>query len=88
MSTSVAVADERRQHHALRRVFVQCCVYLAPIVVANAKVATVSNFAISHMLIAEFPDLSATEAQIVIMTVERLHRQQQLDDILQSVQNV
>ncbi len=73
---------DRRQNPQLREIFVRSCDLLAPIVAANENVKSVSNFAMAHMLGANFPELSSAEVQIVIMTVERLHRERRLHTIL------
>lgn len=75
MSISVQPSPERRQLHQLREVFVSCCELIAPVVAANEKVKTISNFAMARMLSDYFPLLSATEIHIVIMTTEKMNHQ-------------
>ena len=74
MTTYSSDPKERREHHHVREVFEQCCVLLAPIVAGNTDVITVSNFGMSHVLMGHFPELSSAEINVVILTVEKLHR--------------
>ena len=74
--------DERRQHNQVREVFVQACELLAPIVAGNDTIKTVSNFAMAHMVEQHFPELSPAEIHIVILTVEKMHREERLQAIL------
>lgn len=71
-----------RERHQVRAVFVRCCELLAPHFVANDHAKTVSTFAMGHMLIEHFPQLSSAEVQIVIMTVERLNQDRRLQSVL------
>lgn len=82
MNTTTAPNDERRQHHQVREVFVQACELLAPIVAGNDTVKTVSNFAMAHMVQEHFPELTSAEVHIVIVTVEKMHREERLHAIL------
>ncbi len=75
MSNTIDASSERRQYHELRKVFVSCCDFLAPIVVANEKAKTVSSFAMARMVADRFPGLSSAEIHIAIMTVEKLDHQ-------------
>lgn len=79
MNTTSTADAERRQHRA---VFVRSCEMLAPYVADNDHVRTVSNFAMGHMLIEQFPELSSADVNIIIMTVEKLHRERRLRSIL------
>lgn len=81
MNTS-QTTPERREHHRVREVFVQACALISPVIAANDTIKTVSNFAMAHMLSEHFPELSATEIHIVIVTAEKLHREQRLQAIL------
>ncbi len=82
MNTTIAPADERREHHPVRKIFVQACELLAPIVAGNDTVKTVSNFAMAHMVQEHFPQLSSAEVHIVILTVEKIHKEERLHAIL------
>jgi hypothetical protein len=73
-----ATATECRQHNQVRDIFAQACDLLAPIIAENARIKTLSNFAMSHMLKVRFPELSATEIHIVLVTVEKLHPAERL----------
>lgn len=73
---------ERRERHQLREVFVNACELLTPIVAGNDVIKTVSSFAMAHILMDHFPELNSAEAHIVIVTVEKLHREERLRAIL------
>jgi hypothetical protein len=75
MNDTIDTNAERRQYHELRKVFVSCCDFLTPIVVANVKTKTVSSFAMARMVADRFPDLSSAEIHIAILTVEKLDQQ-------------
>lgn len=81
MNNTIDTNAERRQHHELRKVFVSCCDFLKPIVVANVKTRTVSSFAMARMLADRFPSLSTAEIHIVIMTVEKLDQQTRMRSV-------
>lgn len=72
------VQDERRIHPSARRIFVKACVLLAPLVESNE----ISPFAMMHMIRDRFPELSVAEAHIVIVAIERLHRERRLQTML------
>ena len=82
MNTTSPTDSERREHHQIREIFAQACTLLAPIVAGNDTVKTISNFAMAHMVQEHFPELSAAEIHIVIVTVEKLHREERLQAIL------
>lgn len=82
MNTPPTATTERREHHQVREVFVRACGLLAPMVASNDKVQTVSNFAMTHILREHFPELSSAEIHIVIVTVEKMHREDRLHAIL------
>ena len=82
MNTNSPTTTERREHHQVREVFVRACGLLAPVVAGNDKVHTVSNFAMAHILREHFPELSSAEVHIVIVTVEKMHREDRLHAIL------
>lgn len=82
MNATPTTADERREHHQVREIFVHACELLAPIIAGNDTVKTFSNFAMAHMVQEHFPELSAAEVHIVILTVEKLHREERLRAIL------
>lgn len=82
MNIHSSVGIERRANPRVREVFVQSCELLAPFVAQNANVKTVSHFAMAHMLTAHFAQLSSAEIHIVILTVERLHKQNRLQRLL------
>ena len=69
---------ERRENPRLRDVFVRSCELLAPFVAQNDNVKTFSNFAMAHVLTAHFTQLSSAEIHIIILTVEKLHKQNRL----------
>ena len=77
------IQGERRVHHAVRDIFAQACVLLAPLVKGNDKALSTSGFAMVHMMQEHFPGLSGSEAQIVITTVECLHREKRLQALLE-----
>lgn len=77
-----APAIERRENHRVREIFAQACALLAPVVAANDNVKTVSNFAMAHMVQEHFPELTSAEVHIVILTVEKMHREERLQAIL------
>ncbi|TXT23212.1 MAG: hypothetical protein FD134_2275 [Gallionellaceae bacterium] len=74
---------ERRAHHEVREVFVRACALLAPFFNGNSEAHGVSKFAMTHILGNHFPALSGIQAQIVITTVERLHRDGRLQSLLE-----
>ncbi len=82
MNATPAMPDERREHNQVREIFVHACELLAPIVAGNDTVRTFLNFAMARMVQEHFPELSAAEIQIVIITVEKLHREERLQAIL------
>lgn len=82
MNTSLPSSAERRENPKIRDIFVQACALLAPVVAGNDTVKTVSNFAMAHMVQDHFPELTSAEVHIVIMTVEKMHREERLQAIL------
>ncbi len=76
--------NERREHHAVRGVFVQACVLLLPLIKDNEKVLSTSSFAMAHILEDRFPELSYSEAHIIITTAERLNRENRLQALLEN----
>lgn len=80
-TTTTSSATERRQHQQVREIFTHACDLLAPIVEGNDRTVTVSNFAMTHILQENFPDLTLAEIHIVIATVEKLHRAERLNGI-------
>lgn len=75
--------DERRIHHAIRKIFAQACILLAPLMKENDKTLSISGFAMVHMVQEHFPGLSASDARIVIAAIERLHRENRLHALLE-----
>lgn len=73
---------ERRKRHAIRKIFTQACVLLGPSVISNDKSLNASSFAMVHMVQDHFPEITGSEAHIVIATVERLHREKRLQILL------
>jgi hypothetical protein len=73
MSSYNTPATERRQYPRVREIFVEACDYLAPLIADNARVKTVSIFAMTHMLQEHYPDLSTEEIHIVIVTAEKMY---------------
>lgn len=82
MNATTPIGNERRTNSRVREVFVNACALLAPIVAGNDRIKTMSNFAMAHMLQEHFPELSAAEANIVIATVEKVHKEERLNAIL------
>jgi hypothetical protein len=82
METLPAAEKERRRHHQIRNIFVKACELLEPIVAGNDTIKTVSSFAMAHMLQDHFPELTSSEVHIAITTVEKMHREQRLQAIL------
>lgn len=81
MNTTPPPTTERREYHQIRKVFVRACDLLAPIVAENNNVMAVSSFAMTHILADHFPELSPADIRIVILTVEKLHREGRLHAI-------
>jgi len=75
--------DERRVHNAVRDVFVPACILLAPLMKDNDGTLITSGFAMMHIVQGHFPELSGSEARIVITAVERLHRENRLQALLE-----
>ena len=75
--------DERRVHHAIRDVFVPACILLAPLLKNNDKVLSTSGFAMVHIVQGHFPELSSSEARVVIAAIERLHHENRLQPLLE-----
>lgn len=84
---SGSIRNERRVHHAVRKVFMQACALLAPLVRDNGKALNASSFAMLHVVQDHFPGLSASEAHIVISTVKRLHHENRLQSLLEQWNN-
>ena len=82
MNIHSSTGIERRENPRVREVFVRSCELLAPFVAQNNGSKTVSNFAMAHMLTDHFPQLSSAEIHITILTVERLHQQNRLHQLL------
>jgi hypothetical protein len=80
--TSSAADKERRRHHQIREIFIHACELLAPVVAGNDATPTVSNFAMTRMVQDHFPELTSAEAHVVVVTVEKLHREERLHAIL------
>ena len=81
------IHGERRRHHAVREIFVQACILLAPFVKSNDKALNMSGFAMMHMMQGHFSELSSSEARIVIIAIERLHRENRLQPLLEEYAN-
>jgi len=73
---------ERRVHHAVRKIFAQACILLAPLMRKNDKTLSISGFAMVHIMQEHFPELSGTDARIAITAVEHLHRENRLQALL------
>lgn len=82
MTSTSPATTERRENHQVREVFERACGLLAPIVAGNDNVKTVSNFAMAHMVEEHFPELSSAQVHIVIETVEKMHREDRINAIL------
>lgn len=82
MNTKPVSPTERREYPQVREIFLQACALLAPIVAANEQVKTFSNFAMAHMVQDHFPSLSSSEVHIVIVNVEKMHREKRLHALL------
>ncbi len=72
---------ERRQHHALREIFPEACRFITPLIESADKVLGVSGFSLTHSLKERYPELSATEVQVLVVTIQRLHREGRLHDV-------
>lgn len=75
--------DERRVHNAVRDVFVPACILLAPLMKDRDGTLIISGFAMMHIVQGHFPELSGSEARIVITAVERLHRENRLQVLIE-----
>lgn len=75
--------DEQREYHEVRAIFVQACNLLAPMFQGQDKAARMSAFAMGHIVKSHFPELSGTEVQVVITTIERLQRENRLQALLE-----
>ena len=73
MSPKAAI-DEFRKFRPVRASLVQAGEFLAPIVAANVNRKIMSSFAMTLMVRQHFPQLSTAEIHIVIIAVEKLHR--------------
>lgn len=79
---SNGITTDRREHHEVRKVFLHACELLMPIIEGNDKGLSVSGFAMARMVREHFPDLPVSEVNTVVVTVERLHREQRLQALL------
>ena len=84
MNAYITPETERRKYQRVREIFEEACGYLAPLIAENAKVQTVSSFAMTHILQEHFPDLSSEEIHIVIVTAEKMHVSERLQGKLRS----
>lgn len=75
--------NERRVHNAVRDVFMRACILLAPLMKDNDGTLSTSGFAMMHIVQGHFPEFSGSEARIVITAVERLHRENRLQALLE-----
>jgi hypothetical protein len=82
MNTSTSATSDRREHRQVREIFVHACELLAPIVDGKDTHITFSNFAMTRLLQEHFPELTAAEIRIVIVTVEKLQREKKLQALL------
>jgi len=48
----------------------------------NSSTVAVSNFGMSRVLAGHFPELTSADIHIVILTVERMHRQGRLQTMV------
>lgn len=78
MQNRPSIAIERRKHHALREIFPEACTLLAPVIEGANKTLGVSSFSMMHILQTRYPELSATEAHVLVAAVERLSREGKL----------
>lgn len=85
MNTTFPEPADRPVPHQVRDVFESACRFLAPVMAGNDQVITISNFAMTHMLNDRFPDLSQAEIQIVILTVQKIHRSERIHSILNKI---
>ena len=85
MNLDSADPRERREHHRVREVFERCCALLAPLVTANASARTVSDYGMAQMVIGYFPEITSVEAHIVILTVQKMHRDDRLQALLSKI---
>ena len=82
MENNSAAEEERRRHHHIRGIFIKACELLEPVVAGNDTIKTISSFAMAHMVQDHFPELTSADAHIVVSTVEKMHREQRLQEIL------
>ena len=82
MNSAPPNIPDRRNNTEIREIFVSACEILAPIIARNAKVLTVSAFGMARMLHDRFPTLTASQAQIVIATAEKLYFEKRLQLLL------
>ena len=82
MNTAPLASPDRRENPRIREIFAQACTLLAPVVAGNDNIKTVSSFAMTHMVQDHFPELTSAEVHIVIVTVEKMHREERLHAIL------
>lgn len=73
---------ERRQNPALRQIFPDACALLAPLLASSKGYFSVSSFSLMHILQEHYPDLSATEAHVMVTAMERLQREGALREIV------
>ena len=73
---------ERRTHHAVRKIFLDGCVLLAPFIKGNDEALNTSGFAMLQMVQSHFSGISSAEAKILIDAIERLHRDNRLQALI------
>lgn len=76
------IQEERREYHLVRKIFVPACILLAPLIENNDKSLRLSGYAMVQIVKYNFPELSNVEVQVVIATVERLHREGRLHVVM------
>lgn len=74
-------ATERRSHHALREIFAEACLIIAPVIKDADSTLGVSSFSMMHILQDHYPQLTSSEIHVMVSTIERLHRENRLRQI-------
>lgn len=75
MSETQNFASDRRMHAQVREVFDEACALLAPMMGA-VKQGYVSDFALTHIVHDNFPDLTSEEVEVLILAVRHYDAQE------------
>ena len=79
--TLQATGADRRTQHGLREIFAEACQIVAPIMSGANKTLGVSSFSLMHVLQESYPHLSSSEIHVMVVTIERLHREGRLNSV-------